>query len=495
MLHRSLIFLQLTLLHLAIHVRAQSCFTLAGTTCSQWSTFAIPDTNATSRFPYSPMPLGFSTALSTYIDNQTAIAKWFKSYWGCSAYTGSGLRYRTSMLCAEIVSKQSNVKSCSTNTTTTTTTTTPTPLCRSTCMSYVASLSEILQNQTICPGNDELRRERWLALNNTCKSAPFNGTDGICVSGEANEPGTCGYTEQDICMLCINASSRNSCISDTPNTTNVVPFTSPAIPFQPSTPKTLIVALTVSLGSLLLLILIILVWMNASCRRHVRHLFSLPWTRRYRRPHHISTSTTEYTYTDTPSSARDYIVIHPYFERRPDELYLHQGGLVSIRRVYDDNWAYGVCSTTGQRGMFPLVCVSPVRTIANNTEKPASLMLGEQRASVGVVISKRTTSLAATRTAILRSSVDSTDSTVSSHHPHLSSLPLPSRAFMQDSHCGSTIALSSDGSALSPADSYHSDETLVGIGHAVEEGNVMGPYDLGSVLPPRFPTSPPGARK
>lgn len=61
----------------------------------------------------------------------------------------------------------------------------------------------------------------------------------------------------------------------------------------------------------------------------------------------------------TPLSEEFFVVIHPYPPQMPDELELNAGDIVCLALYFDDGWALGYNVTTGQKGAFPLVCISP----------------------------------------------------------------------------------------------------------------------------------------
>lgn len=54
-----------------------------------------------------------------------------------------------------------------------------------------------------------------------------------------------------------------------------------------------------------------------------------------------------------------YEVKHPYPPQMGDELGLHLGDIVCVAMNFDDGWALGFNVTTGLKGVFPVVCVSP----------------------------------------------------------------------------------------------------------------------------------------
>jgi hypothetical protein len=55
-----------------------------------------------------------------------------------------------------------------------------------------------------------------------------------------------------------------------------------------------------------------------------------------------------------------YQVQHAYPAQMTDELGLYVGDIVCVAMHFDDGWALGFNVTTGLKGVFPVVCVSPV---------------------------------------------------------------------------------------------------------------------------------------
>ncbi|KAI9092678.1 hypothetical protein DFS34DRAFT_632760 [Phlyctochytrium arcticum] len=54
------------------------------------------------------------------------------------------------------------------------------------------------------------------------------------------------------------------------------------------------------------------------------------------------------------------VVNESYSEADSDEVGLHVGDLVRVFQVFDDGWGYGVNTSTGQTGVFPVVCLTNV---------------------------------------------------------------------------------------------------------------------------------------
>jgi hypothetical protein len=62
---------------------------------------------------------------------------------------------------------------------------------------------------------------------------------------------------------------------------------------------------------------------------------------------------------NTPLNEEFFVVVHAYPPQMPDELELNAGDIVCLALYFDDGWALGYNVTTGLKGAFPLVCISP----------------------------------------------------------------------------------------------------------------------------------------
>lgn len=51
-------------------------------------------------------------------------------------------------------------------------------------------------------------------------------------------------------------------------------------------------------------------------------------------------------------------VVHQYYPIQPDELFLEKDDIIVSTVAFDDGWAVGVNLTTGEKGAFPLICVT-----------------------------------------------------------------------------------------------------------------------------------------
>ncbi|KAI9008206.1 hypothetical protein BC832DRAFT_412349 [Gaertneriomyces semiglobifer] len=63
-----------------------------------------------------------------------------------------------------------------------------------------------------------------------------------------------------------------------------------------------------------------------------------------------------------------YMVVYPHLPRLSDEVELHPGDEVAVRKIYQDGWCRGTNLTTGYSGVFPLLAVEDVDPAAPAVE-------------------------------------------------------------------------------------------------------------------------------
>ncbi|CEG75651.1 hypothetical protein RMATCC62417_10660 [Rhizopus microsporus] len=92
-----------------------------------------------------------------------------------------------------------------------------------------------------------------------------------------------------------------------------------------------------------------------------------------------------------------YEVKHPYPPQMGDELGLHVGDIVCVAMNFDDGWALGFNVTTGLKGVFPLVCVSPapeelleelLLQQQQQEESSTKILVEENNSSIGRTMSR-----------------------------------------------------------------------------------------------------------
>lgn len=266
----------------------------------------------------------------------------------------------------------------------------PPPLCQKTCFEWVDSVTRITDNPRVCSPSAQ-RNMTLESYNTQCMTwEGFNGNvSENCISGIANEPYTCGFGPDDkrmacrYCerngddMCCQNVSGCNSSLS-----------------------AGAIVGIVI--GCIIAVVLAILA-LVCICRR--KKPLSNPFlfmsssasssaTTQGRNKEYNSNSIPEESIkvpptpsplttiatqggnkvqriesdasttvipsaTQTPSNEEFYVVVHPYPPQMADELELNYGDIICLALNFDDGWALGFNVTTGLKGAFPIVCISP----------------------------------------------------------------------------------------------------------------------------------------
>lgn len=62
---------------------------------------------------------------------------------------------------------------------------------------------------------------------------------------------------------------------------------------------------------------------------------------------------------DSPFADEFFVVVHPYPPQLTDELALNIGDIICLAVQFDDGWALGFNVTSGLKGAFPVVCITP----------------------------------------------------------------------------------------------------------------------------------------
>ncbi|KAL7314647.1 hypothetical protein PS15m_006193 [Mucor circinelloides] len=295
---------------------------------------------------------------------------------------------------------------------------TPPPLCQSTCFEWVDSITHITQNPRVC--SDSTQRNTSLAsFTDQCTTwEGFNGTIAEnCISGIANEPYSCGFGNNTsaACGYCRTHSDDECCQQVTycnpslsagaivgivigslvgaalivfaaiwyycrkrnhkhmnpfthflPSTNTSATLTSqqPPPPPPPPSSKQQQQRHTATAASTLTGTLNGGVMVNASKLNNIDSPFmndKMEITDEYTSatiPTPLIT-TAKNSNNNTPLNEEFFVVIHAYPPQMPDELELNAGDIVCLALYFDDGWALGYNVTTGQKGAFPLVCISP----------------------------------------------------------------------------------------------------------------------------------------
>ncbi|KAI8337804.1 hypothetical protein BD560DRAFT_413152 [Blakeslea trispora] len=273
-------------------------------------------------------------------------------------------RYSLTRLCAGMIQNSAYSLPCNFNNRLT-----PPPLCKSTCLDWVESITEITDNPHVC--SDSAQRNNTLAdFSDQCNTwEGFNGTIAQnCISGIANEPYTCGFGNniRQACSYC-QSNSQDKCCQTV----------------QDMCPKqkvsgTAIAGITIGSVVAVSSVLFGLVWLY---RRKKRSLFSYSANsstatavNQTGSKHHVvpineksfeeatgppQPPATEVPLSSTPFKEEFFVVIHAYPPQMADELALNVGDIICLALHFDDGWALGYNVTTGLKGAFPLVCITP----------------------------------------------------------------------------------------------------------------------------------------
>ncbi|KAI8099167.1 uncharacterized protein BX664DRAFT_289128 [Halteromyces radiatus] len=302
-------------------------------------------------------------------------------------------RYAITKMCARLIQDEEDSLPCNTEHHVI-----PPPLCRSTCLDWVNSITAITSQPSVC--SDSIQRTDALAnYTNHCLSwQGYNATtDDNCIAGFANEPENCGFRDdiKQACQFCqntTNAASSNCCQM-----------------VNCATGLNLASIIGITVGTLMGASLLLLACYCLCSRHWSRHRyfnkndkktnnkFSSSTSFSYfsdsktaiHDDHHLKhwpedTTTTTTTMTSTnntsttsfpPTIRHDhhlqpyqlkqedlYTVIHAYPPQMDDELALNIGDIIMLALPFDDGWALGINMSTGLKGAFPLVCVSPAST-------------------------------------------------------------------------------------------------------------------------------------
>ncbi|KAI9144264.1 hypothetical protein BKA69DRAFT_853814 [Paraphysoderma sedebokerense] len=120
-------------------------------------------------------------------DNRTSsYLRDFKTTNNCPNYTHDKRRFLVSIYCYDVVSLSSN---CPGNRGAVR------PLCKESCLSYVASTQNTFNDPNMCPPSQSANQNRTIVLqglSSQCDRFPFSGAEGQCLKGDQVEPDTCG---------------------------------------------------------------------------------------------------------------------------------------------------------------------------------------------------------------------------------------------------------------------------------------------------------------
>ncbi|KAI9474134.1 MAG: hypothetical protein EXX96DRAFT_580714 [Benjaminiella poitrasii] len=421
----------LLLLFMSNKIMAQgdsmSCFSLNGsTTCPAYHEFYISLSGTQKLYPF----LENVTDIASFDEAMTNYVKSYNLYlssMGCAdkASTSETIpyaRYSLTYLCTNLVQDTMYSLPCNYQYNLS-----PPPLCQQTCFQYTASIQDITDDVSVCPNQVE-KQSTLDYLNSSC--IYWDGLNGTvnCMIGMANEPNLCGFDElKKACTYCRSASGANDdcCLA----VSGCQALSVGAI-------------IGIIIGCLVFVGIVGAVFcccrnkrkngmsfngfmMNHSKRKNKQEqlhpddsssafVYESLVSQHALMPHSynklassnsISTTTAaavtppatppsllhiqqpqqqqqQPTLAITQPTMEEFFEVkHPYPPQMGDELALHVGDIVCVAMNFDDGWALGFNVTTGLKGVFPLVCVTPVPE-----ELLEQLLLQEQPATTKTLV-------------------------------------------------------------------------------------------------------------
>ncbi|KAI9326804.1 hypothetical protein BDR26DRAFT_901758 [Obelidium mucronatum] len=296
----------------------------------------------------SPSEFGFGQAMVTQ--------------YGCPGWTGAGLRYHLSALCALLVSN-GNAAGCNAPVVA------PLPLCASTLGAYVASFAGVAADAAVCPDASAARADYAAAF---AGLLPLASDAAGCVAAEPVDAANCGFaTPPEAAAFCA-ASADACCAAVNPAASSAAAATTTAAPLQTSavaattatttttttkpassppasessgglSSQTIIYIAAGGGGGVLLILAIVLF---LCC---------------YKRRKSNATAAATYTVnekgaltTAAPVYGKTHVAVHGYSPIQNDELGIQAGDSIVIKTEYDDGWAFGFNTVTRQEGYFPV---------------------------------------------------------------------------------------------------------------------------------------------
>ncbi|KAL9548821.1 hypothetical protein MBANPS3_005496 [Mucor bainieri] len=319
-----------------------TCLSLKGsTTCGAFQSFYI---STTGRYPFLANVTdvaSFDAAMKSYVKSSDS----YLSTLGCANRaenlpTIPYARYSLTFLCATII--QDNYYSLPCNYQYNLS---PPPLCQSTCFDYTASLQAITGNTEVCPNQQEQHSQLenlnsscvyWSGLNvSGCRSLSVGAIIGIII-GCLVFAGVVGAFVFWFCYKKNKKQKYNGFMMNSQNQKHELHDSSSALGYESLVSQQ-------GLNN------------NASQQKMMTPPPAIN-THNLAPPPPINTLPTN---SVQPVLDEFFEVKHPYPPQMGDELGLHVGDIVCVAMNFDDGWALGFNVTTGLKGVFPVVCVTP----------------------------------------------------------------------------------------------------------------------------------------
>lgn len=378
------------------------CFSLQNSsTCSAFSNFYISLVGNLKRYPFLANVTdvnSFDVQLLNFVNSDA----FYLQQLGCSSasqqqYSTTFARYSLTYMCESLIQDSSYSLPCNFQNGLN-----PPPLCQSTCFEWTSSIyNNTNNNLKLCP-NQIQTLDQVNNLNTTCQIWSGLNATSNCIAGIVNEPNYCGFNStSDACSYCKSNSGDNCC--------QLVSGCSKSL----STGA--IIGIVIGVLIFVGIIGAFLFWFCFSKKSSNRSRKGVSFINgnggngyvlKQKVEHNDSSSqlvhgggeyeslkanqqrisnqppiTTSSRFTDANISMEEhttplivntqsqpptqtleefYQVKHPYPPQMGDELGLHVGDIVCVAMNFDDGWALGFNVTTGLKGVFPVVCVTPV---------------------------------------------------------------------------------------------------------------------------------------
>ncbi|KAG2181443.1 hypothetical protein INT44_008256 [Umbelopsis vinacea] len=277
----------------------------------------------------------------------------------------------------------------------------PPALCQNTCNQQVQAVKTLVQSQCQSTMPSTTLSNYIDTYSQQCLMDPaLNATASqSCMLGMVNEPDYCGFPSQgDGCNYCqSSAANGDLCCSK-------IACDGGAHGLSKGAVAGIVIAIV---SCLLLLVAAVFYYRRSKSVPQVHYQSADDRTETACIGEKLSTapsflSGTDYQTHDTitPAALRDtdsvgliskldnefHTVIHQYYPSQPDELSLRKNDIIVSTVAFDDGWGVGVNITTGQKGAFPLICVTPasrevldwlLNEVEQNVDESASVQLCE----------------------------------------------------------------------------------------------------------------------
>ncbi|CAO3687851.1 hypothetical protein G6F70_006939 [Rhizopus microsporus] len=327
-------YLILLLLFYTQYIDCQQCLPLKGSkACPLFSKISIPidDTTTYSWLTNVSNVNDFDRELLNYVNSPL----FWNQELNCAQSIQDTPKYAISFTCATIVSRLAS--SCNTDTAIL-------PLCQHTCDSFSKSIQTLVRshNSTCSLASTDIA--------SFCETDPvFDGLPSAhCISGFDNERQLCESKDADVCKYCDCPPRYNNLVS---------------------TPLAITMVTVVSL--VICASLLIFLYFRCYKQRitHLKLTSSASLVKVINEPHagHVNDfSVDEKSLSDIKGHVFQVNSIEEQYVRaiysftvpnHSDELQLLTGDILRMYYYFDDGWAIGDNLVSGQRGLFPLLCV------------------------------------------------------------------------------------------------------------------------------------------